>query len=249
MSLKPGDVALVTGASSGIGAATARALADEGLTVHAVARRPERLEQVCAASGCVAHVLDVRAADGLAELVDSIGTVDVLINNAGLGRAGGSLASASLEDVERSIDTNVKAAINLVRLVLPGMIERRRGHIVNMGSMVGHYAVPSALYGASKAPMHLLSQDLRLELHGTGVRVSEIVPGRVATEFYDVAIDDPEESARVKDSGIEEVTAGDVADAILYAVKAPWRVNVNRIEIQPTEQTYGGLDFVPTRRA
>ena len=240
-----GQLALVTGASSGIGAASVEALATEGVRVHAVARRADRLTELAGRTGCVAHELDVRNADGLAELVSSIGEIDILVNNAGLGRAGGSLASATLDDVSRSVDTNVTAAINLVRLVLPGMIERRRGHIVNMGSMVGLYAVPSALYGATKGAMHVLSLDLRLELQGTGVRVTEICPGRVDTEFYDVAIDDPETQARVKDSGIEEVTAADVADAVLYALKAPWRVNINRIELQPTEQTYGGVEFVP----
>ena len=245
MTLQDGQLALVTGASSGIGAATVAALAGEGLSVHAVARRADRLEGLAASTGCIAHELDVRDAEGLAQIVSSIGEIDVLVNNAGLGRAGGSLATATLDDISRSVDTNVAAAINLVRLALPSMIERGRGHIVNMGSMVGLYAVPSALYGATKGAMHLLSLDLRLELQGTGVRVTEICPGRVDTEFYDVAIDDPETQAGVKDSGIEEVTAADVSDAILYALKAPWRVNVNRIELQPTEQTYGGVEFVP----
>ncbi|MGI9657922.1 MAG: SDR family oxidoreductase [Gaiellaceae bacterium] len=240
-----GGVALVTGASSGIGAATAEVLTTEGMTVHALARRSERLQRLATQLGCTTHTLDVRDADALAELVTSIGPIDVLINNAGLGRAGGSLATATLDDVERSVDTNVTAAINLVRLCLPNMIERGRGHIVNVGSMVGLYPVASALYGATKGAMHLLSLDLRLELQGTGVKVSEICAGRVDTEFYDVAIDDPERAAQVKDSGIEEVTADDVADTIAYALKVPWRVNINRIELQPTEQTYGGVEFVP----
>ena len=117
--------------------------------------------------------------------------------------------------------------------------------MVNVGSMAGLYPLASSVYGASKGALHVLSMDLRLELAGTGVRITEICPGRVRTEFYDVAVDDPELRARLKESGVDEVTAGDVADAIVYAVDAPWRVNVNRIELQPTEQTYGGMQFTP----
>ena len=109
--------------------------------------------------------------------------------------------------------------------------------------MAGLYPVSSATYGASKAAVFRLSTNLRLELRGTGVRVTEINPGRVATEFYDVAIDDPERRAKAQNSGVDEVTAADVADAIAYALSVPRHVNVNRIELQPTEQTYGGAQF------
>jgi len=244
MSLSDYQSALVTGGSSGIGAATVAELQSRGLIVHAVARRGDRLRRVQDATGCEIHVLDVCDTEAVEALAATV-RIDVLVNNAGLGRAFGSLSSARAEDVERTIGTNVTAAIHLVRAVLPAMIERGRGHIVNMGSMAGLYPLSAALYGASKGAVHLLSTNLRLELQGTGVRVTEICPGRVSTEFYDVAFDDPAAATKAKESGVDEVTAGDVAAAIVYALDAPWRVNVNRIELQPTEQTYGGSQFVP----
>ncbi len=247
--------ALVTGASSGIGAAVATRLAAEGHEVHAVARRAERLDDVAAVAAAagsaviVPHVLDVRDSAGLLALVDEIterhGPIDVLVNNAGLGRMNGTLAEATLDDITRTVDTNITALMVATRAVLPSMIERRRGHIVNVGSMAGLYPVSSATYGASKAAVFRLSTNLRLELRGTGVRVTEINPGRVATEFYDVAVDDPQRRAKAKYSGVDEVTADDVADAIAYAISVPRHVNINRIELQPTEQTYGGAQFDP----
>lgn len=236
-------VALVTGASSGIGAATARRLRAEGHVVHAVARRVDRLDTLAAETGCVTHELDVRDAAALTGLVGSIGIVDVLVNNAGLGRMDRPFAEATLEDIESTVQTNVTALMIATRAVLPGMIERRQGHVVNIGSMAGLYPLPSVTYGASKGAVHRLCTNLRLELRGTGVRVTEICPGRVATEFYDAAISDVAQRSRTKDSGVDEVTADDVADSILHAVLAPARVNINRIELQPTEQTYGGMQF------
>jgi 3-hydroxy acid dehydrogenase/malonic semialdehyde reductase len=243
---EPRGLAVVTGASSGIGAQTVVALTAAGMRVHAVARRADRLDALAEATGCVAHTLDVRDTAGLDALLAPL-EVDVLVNNAGLGRAMSALTDATYDDVERTISTNVNAVLHACRSVLGGMIDRRHGHIVNLGSMAGLYPLSAALYGASKGAVHRLSTNLRLELRGTGVRVTEICPGRVSSEFYDVAIDDPSDRAAAQDSGIEEITAADVADAIVYAVTAPARVNVNRIELQPTEQTYGGSQFVATR--
>lgn len=236
-------VALVTGASSGIGAATATRLRADGYTVHALARRADRLEALADATGCDIHVLDVRQHDKLTQLVNEIGPVDLLVNNAGLGRMDGRLADSSIEDLVTTVDTNVTAAMVAARAVLPAMIDRKRGHIVNVGSMAGLYPLAAASYGASKGAVHLLSLNLRLELTGTGVRVTEINPGRVSTEFYDVAVTDPAKRSKFKDSGVDEVTADEVADAIVYAVGVPRHVNINRIELQPTEQTYGGSQF------
>lgn len=236
-------VALITGASSGIGYATAVSLAELGMTVHAAARRKDRLDGLAAACGCHVHELDVRDSDGVEALIDEIGPVDILVNNAGLGRGWGSLVQATYADIEMTVATNVTAALHMVQAVLPGMIERESGHIVNIGSMAGLYPLPAALYGATKGAMHRLSTNLRLELQGTGVRVTEICPGRVATEFYDVAIDDPDVRAAVKATDAVEVTAAECADTIAYAVTRAPHVNINRIELQPTEQTYGGSQF------
>lgn len=236
-------IAVVTGASSGIGAATAARLAADGYRVTAVARRADRLAKLAEAIGCDTQVLDVCDFEQVMELMDQLGTVDLLVNNAGLGRLGTTLADSTLADITSSIDTNVTAVLVATKAVLPGMTGRGRGHIVNVGSMAGLYPIASATYGASKAAIHRLSTNLRLELRGSGVRVTEICPGRVATEFYDVAIDDPVRRDAVKVSGVQEVSPGEVADAIAYAVGVPAHVNINRIELQPTAQTYGGSQF------
>jgi len=241
VSLSDYKTAAVTGASSGIGAAVAHALSRRGLKVHAIARREDRLAQQM---GCVIHALDIRETEALVALLGSL-KVDVLVNNAGVGRGFGSLADANPIDIDCTLDTNVRATVHAVRAVLPSMIKRGTGHIVNVGSMAGLYPLASAVYGASKGALHVLSMDLRLELQGTGIRVTEICPGRVRTEFYDAALDHPKERQRAKDSGIEELTSEDIAASVIYALDAPWRVNVNRIELQPTEQTYGGLQFTP----
>lgn len=238
------QTAVVTGASSGIGAATVEALCARGLDVHAIARRADRLAVLAERTGCVPHVLDVRDTAALDRLLHSLET-DVLVNNAGLGRAALTLADTKVEDVDRILSTNVVAAVHAARAVLPGMRDRGLGHVVNIGSMAGLYPLASAVYGASKGALHVLSMDLRLELAGTGIRITEICPGRVRTEFYEAAVDDPELRSHLKESGVDEVTAADVAQAIVYAVAAPRRVNVNRIELQPTEQTYGGMQFTP----
>jgi len=237
-------IALVTGASSGIGQATVEALTGAGMTVHAAARRADRLAALQKTTACTPHTLDVRDAGAVVDCLAAIGPVDILVNNAGLGRGWGSLAAASYADIEVTVSTNVTAALHLIQAVLPGMIERGRGHIVNIGSMAGLYPLGSALYGATKGAMHRLSTNLRLELQGSGVRVTEICPGRIQTEFYDVAIDDAKVREAIRDTGATEVSAAECADTILYAVTRAPHININRIELQPTEQTYGGSQYV-----
>lgn len=213
--------------------------------MHATARRVDRLASLAERTGCTTHALDVRDTEAMSALAAGIGRIDVLVNNAGLGRMDGTLAESSIDDIAVTIETNVTALLVVTGAVLRGMVERRSGHIVNVGSVTALYAAPNALYGASKAAIHRLSTNLRLELRGSGVRVTEICPGRVTTEFYDVAISDPDRRAAATDTGIEEVTAAEIADAIHYAVAVPPHVNVNRIELQPTGQAYGGMFFDP----
>ena len=244
MSLEQNTIALVTGASSGIGEATARALQARGVKVFAAARRLDRLEKLAGETGCTPVQLDVRERDA----VMAFGRehpVDILVNNAGLGRALGAMWKAEVEDIEITVDTNVTAALLMIKAVLPGMIERGRGHIVNISSVTALYPLPMALYGATKGAIHKLCRDLRQELQGTGVRVTEISPGRVNSEFYDVAVDDDEQRQKITETHCENLLASDIADAIVYCVDAPWRVNVSQMEIVPTEQTYGGAQFVP----
>ncbi|MDT8343237.1 MAG: SDR family oxidoreductase [Thermohalobaculum sp.] len=238
-------VALVTGASSGIGAATVRALAGAGWQVHALARRADRLAVLAAETGAVPHAIDIADTVALERLAGSVGP-DLLVNNAGLGAGIAGLATATADDIARTIGVNVAALLQVLRVFLPGMRARGRGHVVNLGSVAGLYPNQSAIYGASKGAVRQLSRNLRLELRGTGIRVTEIQPGRVATEFYDAAIpDDPATRDRFKRTPIRELAPGDVAAAILYAVSAPPHVNVSAIELQPTDQTFGGVFFDP----
>ncbi|MDX2315235.1 MAG: SDR family oxidoreductase [Gammaproteobacteria bacterium] len=236
--------ALVTGASSGIGAAVVRSLCSRGITVHAMARRQQRLEALAEETGCITHVLDVRETSRIFDVISGL-DADIVVNNAGLGRGFGKLYEASLEDIDTTIDTNVRAAIHVLRASLPGMLSRNRGHVVNMSSVAGLYPLAAPIYGASKGAVHRLSQDLRLDLAGSRVRVTEICPGRVSTEFFDAAVDDPKRRAAITNTGISELTAEDIAAAVVYAVDAPWRVNVSLIELQPTEQVFGGMHLAP----
>ena len=246
MSLSDYRKVLVTGASSGIGEAVVRRLTRHNLEVHALARRQDRLSELASSTGCVPLALDLRDTDALYDTLEST-EYDVLINNAGLGRGYNSLAVASREDISRTIETNVTAAIHVVHALLPGMIARQRGHLVNLGSIAGLYPMPTALYSASKGALHLLSQGLRMELKGSAVRCTEICPARVRTEFFDTAFDDPIKAEQAA-SGFELLEPNDIADAILYALDAPWRVNVSTIEITPTEQYIGGIYIEPVGR-
>ncbi|MEM9627108.1 MAG: SDR family oxidoreductase [Pseudomonadota bacterium] len=236
--------ALVTGASSGIGAACVRALTSRGIEVHALARREDRLKALADETGCMPLTLDLRDHDAIHARLASL-DVDILIGNAGTGRGFDGFLGASPDDIDVTLGTNVQSLVHVLRAVLPGMVERRRGHVVNIGSVAGLYPINSVIYGASKGAVHMLNQNLRIELKGTGVRSTEICPGRVVTEFFEASIEDSEQLAKVKDTGIEELTPDDIADAIIFALDAPWRMNVNCIEIQPTEQVFGGAGFGP----
>lgn len=230
--------ALVTGASSGIGEAVVRALTARDMRVIALARRRERLEALATETGCETLVLDLRDTDALYARLAEL-DVDVLVNNAGMGRGYDTLFKASREDIDRTLETNVTAAVHVVRAVTPGMIARKRGHLVNVGSIAGLYPLVSSLYGASKGAVHLLSQNLRMELSGSGVRCTEICPGRVATEFFETAVDDPERRRRMV-ADLEALQPSDIAAAIVFALDLPWRVNISTIELTPTEQAPGG---------
>lgn len=242
MSINNYKSALVTGASSGIGAALTRTLAAEGVTVHALARRRERLLELEKETGCIVHVLDLRDTSAIKPIVEAL-EIDILINNAGHGRGFEGLSGADSDDIDSAIDTNVRSVYHILAAIMPGMMARNRGHIVNVGSMAGRHTTASAIYGGTKSAIHMLSRNLRLEVVGKRVRVTEICPGRVATEFYDHAIDDASVRDRLKHSGIEELTAEQIADTILFALQAPPNMNVNLIELQPLEQTYGGTAF------
>ena len=243
MALSDYKTALVTGASSGIGEATVRALAARGITVYAAARRKEKLDDLATETGCIPLVLDVRDKAAIYSTLDNL-EIDILVNNAGLGRGFEAIFEAAPDDIEMTLQTNVIGAAHVIRAVGEGMVKRNCGHIVNIGSVAGLYPISSSVYGASKGAIHSLSQNLRIELKGKRIRVTEICPGRVATNFFNIAVNDPEKSAKAFE-GFEALTSEDISDAIIYAVDAPWRVNIGTIELSPTEQTFGGMQINP----
>jgi NADP-dependent 3-hydroxy acid dehydrogenase YdfG len=235
--------ALVTGASSGIGEAIVRSLTEQGIIVHAVARRAARLQKLSDETGCIPHVLDLRDTDALYHTLNPL-EVDVLVNNAGMGRGFDTLFKASREDIERTLETNIIATVHVIKAIAPGMIERGCGHVIHIGSISGIYPLTSSIYGASKGAIHLLSQNLRKELVGTPVRNTEICPGRVHTEFFETALDDPDKQKAMLDR-FELLQPSDIAESVIFALKMPRRVNINTIEIMPIEQAVGGIIIKP----
>jgi len=234
--------ALVTGASGGIGAAIVARLAAHGIKVHAVARSAERLEALAAATGCIPHVIDIRNTDAL-EKLDVLGEIDVLVNNAGVSRAG-DILSTDRFGVEEQVDVNIEAVLHLVRLAMPGMIARDHGHVVNVSSIAGVYNFSgNTVYHATKAAVHMMSQQLRVAAYGKRVRVTEICPGRVETEIFGKVIGDMERAQREFYDGYESLKVEDVVNAVAYAIEAPRHVNISHIEILPTFQVPGGLSF------
>lgn len=233
--------ALVTGASGGLGRVIAERLAAEGLTVHAVARNAEALADLAARSGCIPHALDVTDTAALETLVGGL-EVDVLVNNAGVSRPGNILSSQAF-DIDEQIDVNLRAAMHLARLVLPGMIARNTGHIFNITSIAGHYEFDGhTAYHATKAAMHVVSRQLRVDAFGHDVRVTEISPGRVSTDiFAKVHKIDPKAAAARFIDDFDLPAPSDIADALAYALGTPRHVNVGMIEIMPTRQVPGGL--------
>jgi NADP-dependent 3-hydroxy acid dehydrogenase YdfG len=232
--------ALVTGASSGIGAAVVERLCREGLEVHAVARSADALRDLAARTGCTAHVLDVCDLSGLTALT-AAHEFDVLVNNAGVDRPRKFL-NATAEDIDLLIDVNLRAVLHLSRLTVPGMVARDRGHVVTISSIAGAYNFDgNSTYHATKAAVSMLSRQLRVDAFGSRVRFTEICPGRVATDiFAHVHGDTPAVRERFLD-GFELPQATDIADAIAFAIAAPVAVNIGHMEITPTMQVPGGL--------
>ena len=232
--------ALVTGASGGIGAAVVERFAREGLAVHALARSAEPLKALAEKTGCVPHAIDVTDRAALARLTAEI-EFDVLVNNAGVDRPKKFL-EAEEGDIDLLVDVNLRAVLHLCRMVVPGMAARDRGHVINISSIAGNYNFGgNSTYHATKAGVAMLSNQLRIDTFGRRVRVTEVCPGRVATDiFAHVHGDSPEIRERFID-GFELPTAADIADAIAFAVAAPVSMNVGHIEITPTLQVMGGL--------
>ncbi|WP_081159317.1 SDR family oxidoreductase [Ensifer aridi] len=232
--------ALVTGASSGIGAAVVERFCAEGLEVHAIARSAEPLRKLAERTGCVAHGIDVTDRAALADLTSRV-EFDILVNNAGVDRPKKFL-EAEDGDIDLLVDVNLRAVLHLCRMVVPGMVARDRGHVINISSIAGTYNFGgNSSYHATKAGVSMLSNQLRIDAFGKRVRVTEICPGRVATDiFAHVHGDSPEIRERFIE-GFELPEAKDIANAIAFAIAAPVAVNIGHMEITPTLQVMGGL--------
>ncbi|HUB03721.1 MAG TPA: SDR family NAD(P)-dependent oxidoreductase [Solirubrobacteraceae bacterium] len=242
-------VALVTGASSGIGEAIARRYAAAGVKVIAAARRADRLDALVAefrTEAILPLVLDVRDRDAVERAVGALppafAEIDVLVNNAGLALGLEPAQDAVVDNWERMIETNCMGLVYVTRALLPGMVARRRGHVVNMGSVAGTYPYPGGnVYGATKAFVHQFSLGLRADLHGTGVRVTSIEPGLIGgTEFSEVRFGDADRAARLYE-GTRPLGPEDIASAVEWATSQPEHVNVNVIELMPVSQSFAAL--------
>jgi 3-hydroxy acid dehydrogenase/malonic semialdehyde reductase len=248
-----GRIALVTGATSGFGLDTAEALVRAGARVVAAGRRRDRLEALAARHAGKVHpvVVDVRdraAVEGLvAGLPAPFAAIDVLVNNAGLALGLEPAQRASLDEWETMIATNCRGLVTVTRAVLPGMVERNRGHVVNVGSVAGSYPYPGGnVYGATKAFVRQFTLNLRSDLLGTAVRATCVEPGMAETEFSLVRFQgDAAKASRVYE-GVTPLSGADVAEAILWCVSLPAHVNVNAVELMPVQQAFS--PFAISRR-
>jgi NADP-dependent 3-hydroxy acid dehydrogenase YdfG len=238
--------ALVTGASTGMGAAIAERLSKRGLTVHALARNGERLADLARRTGAVPHTVDLTDTKALAAVVEEL-DVDILVNCAGVSRPGNILDSSE-QDIDELVDVNLRGLLQLTRLVLPGMVERDLGHVVNVSSIAGLYNFYGhTVYHATKAAVHQISRQLRNDTVGKRIRVTEICPGRVETEIFGRNMggtpEAMQEAWNTYYEGYESLTTDDIVNALDYAIDTPRHVNVGMLELMPTFQVPGGLTF------
>jgi len=242
-----GNSVLITGASSGIGAATAHAFAREKCNLLLAARRRDRIDQLARhladkyAITAQAITLDVTKQKDVDAALGSLSTaweqIDILVNNAGLSRGLTNLQEGDIGDWEEMIDTNIKGLLYVTRSILPGMVKRKKGHIINIGSIAGHQLYPAGnVYCATKFAVKALSEGLRLDLLGTGVRVTSVDPGMVQTEFSQVRFHGDTERATAVYQGLQPLSADDVAEVILFCATRPPHVDVADIIVMPTDQ-------------
>ena len=239
--------ALVTGATSGIGEATVRALAGAGWRVVATGRRADRLAALAESIGPAVHVaaFDIRDADATAAAIDALPAdfagIDLLVNNAGLALGTAPAQQAQLDDWRTMIDTNVTALVAITHRLLPRLIDRK-GAIVNLSSVAATYPYTGGnVYGATKAFVHQFTLGLRSDLQGTGVRVSSIEPGMVETEFTLVRTGGDTAASDKLYGGANPMTAQDIAATILWIATLPPHLNVNTLEIMPVSQSFAGF--------
>ena len=232
--------ALVTGASRGIGAAIVRSFVARGMQVHAAAVDDDDLRALAAETGATAHGVDLRDRAATEAALAGL-AVDVAVNNAGVLPALEPFAANSADVIDLVVDVNLRAALHVTRLVLPGMIERNHGHIVFLGSIAGKHPTPnSAVYAATKAALHAFAEGLRCDLLGTDVRVTVLMPGRVQTRLYDGVFGSNEAAHERLYADFDAVQPDDVAAVVNAALDLPQNVDLTAVEILPTRQIFGG---------
>ena len=242
-------IVLITGASAGFGAAMARSFVQAGHRVIATARRKSKLDSLAAELGAqlLPIELDVTDAAAVAALPAQLpadwAQVDVLVNNAGLALGLGPAQQADLAQWDTMIDTNCKGLVHMTRAFLPGMVERKRGHVINIGSIAGTYPYPGGnVYGATKAFVKQFSLNLRADLAGTAIRVTNVEPGLCGgTEFSNVRFHGDDAKAATVYQGVQAILPEDIANTVLWISEQPAHVNINSIEIMPVAQTFGPL--------
>ena len=232
-------VVFITGASSGIGAACAKAFAEKGAKLLLCSRNPEKITsyeaEVHTFKCDVRHKIEVNNA--IETLPEEWKRIDFLINNAGLAAGLDNVHEANIQDWEDMIDTNIKGLLYVTRKILPDMVKRNAGHIINIGSISGHEIYPKgAVYCATKHAVDVLSRGLRMDLLGTKIRVSSVDPGMVETNFSNVRFKNDTKRAKAVYDGMTPLTPEDIADAVLYCATRPPHVNINDMIIMPTDQ-------------
>lgn len=253
MTSKKIKTVMVTGASSGFGLETARRFAQAGHRVVAAARRKERLESLkqdldeqFGKDTVFVMPLDVTSEEQIdtmmKQLPEAFSEIDILVNNAGLALGLEPAHKANLDDWHRMVDTNIKGLYLMTRKILPGMVKRQHGHIINIGSIAGNYAYPGGnAYGATKAFVKQFTRNLRADLLGTKIRVTNIEPGLAETEFSLVRFEGDKDKADGVYQGTEPLTAEDIAESVIWASEQPQHVNINTIELMPTSQAWAAL--------
>jgi 3-hydroxy acid dehydrogenase/malonic semialdehyde reductase len=240
----------ITGASSGFGAGCARKFAGEGARLILAARREGRLmelaDELAKTTEVHAVALDVRKREAVRQAVDGLPPgfreVDILVNSAGLALGLGPAHEANLDDWDAMVDTNIKGLTYCTRFLLPGMVERNRGHVINIGSVAGSWPYPGGnVYGGTKAFVEQFSRNLRADLLGTRVRVTCLAPGMAETEFSLVRFKGDAERAGQVYTGTEKLTAGDIAEIVCWVAGLPLHVNVNTLEVMSVDQSWGPL--------
>jgi 3-hydroxy acid dehydrogenase / malonic semialdehyde reductase len=242
-----GKIAFITGASAGIGKACAELFAENGINLVLTARRIDRIKSLVSTLEkkfkikAVSLKLDVRNFDEIWRAISSLNPemkkIDFLINNAGLARGFSKIHEGDLSHWNEMIDTNIKGLIFVTRVLLPLMVKRKAGHIVNIGSTAGHEVYPMGnVYAATKFAVKSLTKSIRLDVLDTGIKVSSVDPGMVGTEFSLVRFSGDKEKAKNVYKGIKPLDARDVAEAVLFCISRPENVNINEIVLTPKYQ-------------